>query len=63
MQNGLVESFKGCLVPTLRHVRHLIAEWRDDCNHHRPHSRLDAHTPRKYHQWSERDQTLNRANQ
>ena len=71
MQNGFVESFNGrlrdeCLnehlFPTLRHARHLIAAWRDDYNHHRPHSSLDGLTPREYHQRSEDDQTLNRAN-
>ena len=71
MQNGFVESFNGrlrdeCLnehlFPTLRHARHLIAAWRDDYNHHRPHSSLDGLTPREYHQRSEEDQTLNRAN-
>ena len=71
MQNGFVESFNGrlrdeCLnehlFPTLRHARHLIAAWRDDYNHHRPHSSLDGLTPREYHQRSREDQTLNRAN-
>jgi putative transposase len=71
MQNGLVESFNGrlrveCLnehlFPTLRHDRHPIAEWREDYNHHRPHSSLDALKPREYHKRSEEDQTLNRAN-
>jgi putative transposase len=68
----LCESFNGrlrdeCLnehlFPNLRHARHLIAAWRDDYNHHRPHSSLDGLTPREYHQRSEEDQTLNRANQ
>ncbi|PQV57234.1 putative transposase, partial [Defluviimonas denitrificans] len=71
MQNGFVESFNGrlrdeCLnehlFPNLRHARHLIAAWRDDYNHHRPHSSLDGLTPREYHKRSEEDQTLNRAN-
>ena len=71
MQNGFVESFNGrlrdeCLnehlFPSLRHARHLIAAWRDDYNHHRPHSSLDGLTPREDHQRSEEDQTLNRAN-
>tara|TARA_R110002072_G_scaffold240070_1_gene398139 strand:- start:1137 stop:1661 length:525 start_codon:yes stop_codon:yes gene_type:complete len=70
MQNGFVESFNGrlrdeCLnehlFPTLRHARHLIVAWRDDYNHHRPHSSLDGLTPREYHQRSEEDQNLNRA--
>ena len=71
MQNGLVESFNGrmreeCLnehlFPSLRHARRMIAAWRDDYNHHRPHSSLDGLTPREYHQRSEEDQTQNRAN-
>jgi len=71
MQNGFVESFNGrlrdeCLNEhlflTLRHARHLIAAWRDDYNHRRPHTSLDRLTPREYHQRSEEDQTLNRAN-
>lgn len=44
----------------LRHARHLIATWRDDYNHHRPHSSLDGLTPQEYHQRSTEDQTLNR---
>lgn len=72
MQNGLVESFNGrfrdeCLnehlFPTLRHARYLIAAWRDDYNHHRPHSRLDGLTPKEYQQRSKKDQNLNGANQ
>ncbi|MBP0485222.1 IS3 family transposase, partial [Sagittula salina] len=71
MQNGFVESFNGRmrdellnehLFDTLRHARNLVAAWRDDFNHHRPHSSLDGLTPREYHQRSEEDQTLNRAN-
>jgi putative transposase len=71
MQNGLVESFNGrmreeCLnehlFPSLRHACRMIAAWREDYNHHRPHSSLDGLTPREYHQRSEEDQTLNRAN-
>ena len=53
MQNGIVESFNGrlrdeCLnehlVANLRHARHLIRAWRNDCNHHRP-----PHVPRRAH--------------
>ena len=71
MQNGFVESFNGrlrdeCLnehlFANLRHARDLIAAWREDYNHHRPHSSLDGLTPREYHQRSVEDQTLNRAN-
>ena len=71
MQNGFVESFNGrlrdeCLnehlFASLRHARELIAAWRDDYNHHRPHTSLDGPTPWEYHQRSVEDQTLNRAN-
>ena len=71
MQNGFVESFNGrlrdeCLnehlFANLRHARDLIAAWREDYNHHRPHSSLDGLTPREYHQRSVEHQTLNRAN-
>ena len=71
MQNGFVESFNGrlrdeCLnehlFANLRHARALIGAWRDDYNHHRPHSSLDGLTPWEYHQRSREDQNLNRAN-
>ncbi len=71
MQNGFVESFNGrlrdeCLnehlFANLRHARDLIAAWREDYNHHRPHSSLDGLTPREYHQRSVEHQTPNRAN-
>ncbi|WP_353471547.1 IS3 family transposase [Salipiger sp. H15] len=71
MQNGFVESFNGrlrdeCLnehlFANLRHARELISAWRDDYNHHRPHTSLDGLTPWEYHQRSVKDQTLNRAN-
>ena len=64
MQNGFVESFNGrlrdeCLnehlFANLRHARHLIAAWRVDYNHHRPHSSLDGLTPWEYHQRSRED--------
>jgi putative transposase len=32
------------LFSSLRHARHLIAAWRDDYNHHRPHTSLDGLT-------------------
>lgn len=71
MQNGFVESFNGrlrdeCLnehlFDSLRHARHIIAAWRDDYNHNRPHSSLDGLTPREYVNRSTKDQNLNRAN-
>ncbi len=54
MQNGFVESFNGklrdeCLNETLfedlHHVRKILADWRDDYNHVRPHSALDGQSP------------------
>jgi len=57
VQNGFVESFNGRLPDAclsehlftgLRHARRLIAAWRDDYNHHRPHTSLDGLTPREY---------------
>jgi putative transposase len=54
MQNGFVESFNGrlrdeCLnehlFANLRHARELIADWRNDYNHHRP-TRASAGSPR-----------------
>jgi putative transposase len=70
MQNGFVESFNGrmrdeCLnehlFDTLRQARNLVAVWRDDFNHHRPHSSLAGLTPWEYANRSKEDQTLNRA--
>lgn len=43
------------------HARHMMAAWRDDINHHRPHSSLDGLTPREYHQRSEEGQNLKSA--
>ncbi|KHQ50155.1 Integrase [Mameliella alba] len=71
MQNGFVESFNGrlrdeCLnehlFANLRHARELISAWREDYNHHRPHTSLDGLTPWEYHHRSVEDQNLNRAN-
>lgn len=71
MQNGFVESFNGrlrdeCLnehlFANLRHARALIGAWREDYNHHRPHSSLDGLTPWEYYQRSREGQNLNRAN-
>lgn len=71
MQNGFVESFNGrlrdeCLnehlFTSLRHARQLIKAWRDDYNHHRPHTSLDGLTPREFLNRSVKDQTLNRTN-
>ena len=53
-QNGLVESVIGRMrdecqnehpFDTLRHARSLIASWRNDFNHHRPHTSLAGMTP------------------
>lgn len=71
MQNGLVESFNGrlrdeCLnehlFDTLRHARRMIAAWRSDYNHERPHSSLDGLTPKEFATRSREDQNLNRTN-
>ena len=71
MQNGFVESFNGrlrdeCLnehiFDTLRHARRLIAAWRSDYNHQRPHTSLGGLTPWEYANRSHEDQNLNRAN-
>ena len=54
MQNGFVESFNGklrdeCLNETLfedlHHVRDVLAAWRHDYNHVRPHSSLNGQSP------------------
>lgn len=71
MQNGFVESFNGrmreeCLnehlFPSIRHASDLIAEWRTDYNHTRPHSSLAGMTPHEYANQPQRDQNPNRAN-
>jgi putative transposase len=71
MQNGLVESFNGrlrdeCLnehlFESLRHARVLIAAWRHDYNHNRPHTSLDGLTPIEFHNRSTMDQNPNRTN-
>ena len=71
MQNGLVESFNGrmrdeCLnehlFDSLRHARRLIAAWRDDYNHHRPHTSLNGLAPWEFLNRSSKDQRQNRAN-
>lgn len=54
MQNGFVESFNGrlrdeCLNETLftslAHARFVLAAWRHDYNHGRPHPKLGGLTP------------------
>ena len=71
MQNGFVESFNGRmrdellsehLFDSLRHASNLVAAWRNDFNHHRPHSSLAGLTPAEYANRSHEDQNLNRAN-
>ena len=71
MQNGFVESFNGrlrdeCLnehlFSNLSQARRLIAAWRDDYNHHRPHSSLEGLSPRENLKRSSEDKNLNRAN-
>ncbi len=46
----------------LRHARNLIAAWRNDFNHHRPHTSLAGLTAAEYANRSKEDQNLNRAN-
>ena len=67
-QNGFVESFNGrlrdeCLnehlFDNLTHARRIIAAWKADYNHERPHSSLGGLTPAEY---ANTDQTWNRAN-
>ena len=57
MQNGFAESFNGrmrdeCLnerwFVNLYHARKVIADWREDYNHVRPHSRLGNLTPSEF---------------
>ena len=64
MQNGFVESFNGrlrdeCLnehlFDNLTHARRIIAAWKADYNHERPHSSLGGLTPAEY---ANTDQTL-----
>ena len=71
MQNGLVESFNGrmreeCLnerlFPSLLSACRMIAAWRADYNHNRPHSSLAGLTPHEHANRSKEDQNLNRAN-
>jgi putative transposase len=71
MQNGFVESFNGrlwdeCLnehlFSSLSQARQLIETWRDDYNHHRPHTSLKGLTPREYANRSEKEQARNGAN-
>jgi putative transposase len=57
MQNGSIESFNGrlrdeklnhTLFTTLHQVRVELSRWRNDDNHHRPHSRLGWLTPSEF---------------
>lgn len=56
-QNAFVESFNGkfrdeCLnlnwFKDLKEAKQIIEEWKDDYNHHRPHSALNQMTPMEY---------------
>ena len=53
-QNGFIESFNGrlrdellneTLFRSLPHIREVLAAWRHDYNHERPHSKLGWMTP------------------
>lgn len=66
----MVESFNGRmrdellnehLFDSLRHDRNLVAAWRDDFNHHRPHPSRAGLTPWEYANRSKEDQNLKRA--
>jgi len=57
MQNGFIESFNGklrdeklneTLFTTLHQARVELAQWRNDYNHHRPHSGLGWLTPSEF---------------
>ena len=57
VENGYIESFNGrlrdeCLNVevffTLADARHKLASWREDYNHHRPHSALADRTPAEF---------------
>ena len=57
MQNGFIESFNGrlrdeklneTLFTTLHQARVELAQWRNDYNHKRPHSRLGWLTPSEF---------------
>lgn len=50
------------LFGNLRHARDLIAAWRNDFNHHRPHTSLAGLTPTEYANRPKEDQNLNKAN-
>ena len=50
------------LFDSLRHARNFGAAWRDDFNHHRPHSGPAGLTPREYADRSKEDQNLKSAN-
>ena len=71
MQNGIVESFNGrmrdeCLnehlFDNLYHACNLVAAWRNDFIHTRPHCSLAGLTPWEYANRSKEDQYLNRTN-
>lgn len=49
------------LFDSLRHARRLIAGWRTDFNHNRPHTSLAGLTPAEYANRPKKDQNLNRA--
>jgi putative transposase len=57
VENGLCESFNGCLrdeclnvteFTSLDHARAVLAAWQDDYNHRRPHGSLGHLTPSEY---------------
>jgi putative transposase len=71
MQNGFVERFNGRmrdgllnehLFGNLRHAGSLVAAWRDDFNHHRPHASLAGLTPCEYVNQQNEQQNLHITN-
>ncbi len=65
-QNALIESFNGrlrdellneTLFRSLTHAREALEDWREDYNHHRPHSALGWQTPAAYAaRWAEKEE-------
>lgn len=53
------ECLKEHLFSSLRHVRHLVAGWRRDYNHHGQHTSLEVLTRREFRYRSAKDQITN----
>ncbi len=68
IQNAFAASFIGRLrdellaetsFRSLGHARELVAEWRDDFNHNRPHTSLEGLTPNEFAARSIQDHNRN----